>query len=528
MTGELDLSTDAGVRHGARRARPARGRPPLRRRHRAGVVDRAPSATSRRPSTATRSSTSSSTARSPSSCSCTSTSSRPGRPGRRPVGRRRLRIRDVLKFEFFFARKRDFDLELRDELALIDPEWERREAEPGAAVAALARTHLLLAPRVLTSFLEAYLVVAERLAAHDPAQPVDEERAPRRVPRRRPPVPAAAQARQHRVDLARAVRDGAQARRATAVCSSRTATPPRSTPAARRSAPRSATLVERIGRLRALALAPRAVTTVAEPARGDRARAAGAGDRRVLRLRRDADRRLLGAGVLRGPDPAVRAVAGRADPVADGRCSRWRSDGADVSKLMEVAVANWAGHREEEVRELFDRLFYKRISGMVYPEARELVKAHPRAGHTVALASSATRYQLAALADDLGSSTCCARRSSSCGGTSPATFAGRCCGGRRRRRACVEFAADRGVDLERQLRVRERRRGRAVPRDRSVMAAGAEPGQRAETSRRASAAGRRSTSAAAGRPGIGRRGADRRGARRPRRRRRASGSRSGC
>jgi putative phosphoserine phosphatase/1-acylglycerol-3-phosphate O-acyltransferase len=77
-------------------------------------------------------------------------------------------------------------------------------------------------------------------------------------------------------------------------------------------------------------------------------------------------------------------------------------NGADVSKLMEVAVANWAGRREDEVRELFDRLFYKRIAGMVYPEARELVKAHIRAGHTVALASSATRYQLSALADDLG------------------------------------------------------------------------------------------------------------------------------
>ena len=75
--------------------------------------------------------------------------------------------------------------------------------------------------------------------------------------------------------------------------------------------------------------------------------------------------------------------------------------GADVTKLMEIAVAQWAGRREEKVRELFDRLFAKRIAGMVYPEAREIVKAHLRAGHTVALASSATRYQLAALAEDL-------------------------------------------------------------------------------------------------------------------------------
>jgi putative phosphoserine phosphatase/1-acylglycerol-3-phosphate O-acyltransferase len=75
--------------------------------------------------------------------------------------------------------------------------------------------------------------------------------------------------------------------------------------------------------------------------------------------------------------------------------------GADVSKLMEVAVEGWAGHREQEVRELFDRLFRQRIAGMLYPEAREIVKAHRQAGHTVVLASSATRYQLAALAEDL-------------------------------------------------------------------------------------------------------------------------------
>jgi putative phosphoserine phosphatase/1-acylglycerol-3-phosphate O-acyltransferase len=75
--------------------------------------------------------------------------------------------------------------------------------------------------------------------------------------------------------------------------------------------------------------------------------------------------------------------------------------GADVSKLMQVAVANWAGHREQEVRELWERLFVKRIAGLVYPEARELVRAHRKAGHTVVLASSATRYQLEPLVHDL-------------------------------------------------------------------------------------------------------------------------------
>ena len=87
-----------------------------------------------------------------------------------------LRIRDLLKFEFFFASKRGFGQELREELELIDPGWERRAGEPGAAWEALERSRLLLAPRVLASFLEAYLVAAERLAARDPAAPVEEKK----------------------------------------------------------------------------------------------------------------------------------------------------------------------------------------------------------------------------------------------------------------------------------------------------------------------------------------------------------------
>ena len=63
--------------------------------------------------------------------------------------------------------------------------------------------------------------------------------------------------------------------------------------------------------------------------------------------------------------------------------------GTDVSKLMEVAISGWAGRREEEVRELFDRLFRERIAGMVYPEARELVRAHaPGRPHGGAAASA--------------------------------------------------------------------------------------------------------------------------------------------
>lgn len=46
--------------------------------------------------------------------------------------------------------------------------------EPGAAWAALTETRLRLAPLLLSSFLEAYLVVAERLGHRDPSDAIDE------------------------------------------------------------------------------------------------------------------------------------------------------------------------------------------------------------------------------------------------------------------------------------------------------------------------------------------------------------------
>jgi glycerol-3-phosphate O-acyltransferase len=76
------------------------------------------------------------------------------------------RIRDLLKFEFFFPDRDTFEAELRQEVELIAPET----LDPRAA---LMGTGVLMAHRVLRSFLDAQLVVADRLAAADPRQPVD-------------------------------------------------------------------------------------------------------------------------------------------------------------------------------------------------------------------------------------------------------------------------------------------------------------------------------------------------------------------
>jgi glycerol-3-phosphate O-acyltransferase len=82
-----------------------------------------------------------------------------------------MRLRDQLKFEFFFPDKTAYRAVLQAELDRLDPGWET--VADGRAV--LESSELLVANRVLRSFLDAQLVVAERLAARPPHDLVAEQ-----------------------------------------------------------------------------------------------------------------------------------------------------------------------------------------------------------------------------------------------------------------------------------------------------------------------------------------------------------------
>ena len=120
-----------------------------------------------------------------------------------------MRLRDQLKFEFFFPDKASYRAELGAELERLDPGWET--AADGRAV--LERSELLVANRVLRSFLDAQLVVAERLAARQPRHPVDGKGVPRRVRRRRAADAASGPAARAGVAVAGAVLQRHEARR---------------------------------------------------------------------------------------------------------------------------------------------------------------------------------------------------------------------------------------------------------------------------------------------------------------------------
>jgi glycerol-3-phosphate O-acyltransferase len=86
---------------------------------------------------------------------------------------RALALRDLLKYEFFFATKGEFDAQLRYETDLVRPGWAEESATPGEITELLAKSQLLLAHRVIGPFLEAYSVVADRLVTREPAAPLD-------------------------------------------------------------------------------------------------------------------------------------------------------------------------------------------------------------------------------------------------------------------------------------------------------------------------------------------------------------------
>ncbi|NKY84129.1 glycerol-3-phosphate 1-O-acyltransferase [Nocardia veterana] len=93
-------------------------------------------------------------------------------PGIEAIWDAAYRLRDLLKFEFFFPDRIEFAAAMSAEMLLVDRDWEQRSSG-SELVCALADSGFIMAHRVVRSFFDAQLVVAERLAAADPTVPPD-------------------------------------------------------------------------------------------------------------------------------------------------------------------------------------------------------------------------------------------------------------------------------------------------------------------------------------------------------------------
>ncbi len=129
--------------------------------------------------------------------------------------------------------------------------------------------------------------------------------------------------------------------------------------------------------------------------------------------------------------------------------ARYAAGMIDFSGLMTAAAAYLKGVSEERFVRLGEHLFERHIARRIYPETRAIIRAHQAKGHTVAIVSSATVYQIAPTARELGvERILCSRYEVERG-----RFTGRIvrplCFGTGKRIAAEALAVELGLDLDR-------------------------------------------------------------------------------
>jgi putative phosphoserine phosphatase/1-acylglycerol-3-phosphate O-acyltransferase len=115
--------------------------------------------------------------------------------------------------------------------------------------------------------------------------------------------------------------------------------------------------------------------------------------------------------------------------------------------LLVRGIRGWTGRTPEDVGELGEQLFAGGIAGTLFHEAWRIVKAHQRQGHTIVIATSATRFQVAPLARELGIEDVLCTELESEGGVLTGRVAGRTLWGAGKLAAVEAFADKRGIAL---------------------------------------------------------------------------------
>jgi putative phosphoserine phosphatase/1-acylglycerol-3-phosphate O-acyltransferase len=94
-----------------------------------------------------------------------------------------------------------------------------------------------------------------------------------------------------------------------------------------------------------------------------------------------------------GFDQLMKSITGR-------RTSQRR--GRDISEIIRIGASAQAGIRPADLRRSSREIYEEQLAALVFGEARMLIEAHHRMGHTVVIASPGLEPMLRPAADDLG------------------------------------------------------------------------------------------------------------------------------
>jgi putative phosphoserine phosphatase / 1-acylglycerol-3-phosphate O-acyltransferase len=140
-----------------------------------------------------------------------------------------------------------------------------------------------------------------------------------------------------------------------------------------------------------------------------------------------------------GPDEFVRTMrAALGGPL----------DEAAFKDLMLQGIRGWVGRTDDELLELGEQLFSQEIAGALFHGTWRLVRVHQNRGHTVVIATSATRMQVQPMAGELGIEHVLCTELETEHGVLTGGIAGRPPWGEGKRAAVTEFAKREKIPLK--------------------------------------------------------------------------------
>ena len=128
--------------------------------------------------------------------------------------------------------------------------------------------------------------------------------------------------------------------------------------------------------------------------------------------------------------------------------SRYLLNFGGFEDAIASTVRNLKGIPEDHLEKLGEKVFREHLAAEIFPEVREMIRAHQRQGHTVVIVSSATRYQVEPLARSLGIEHILCTELEFRDGHLTGRLKGEACFGERKLVAVREFAKERRISLK--------------------------------------------------------------------------------
>jgi putative phosphoserine phosphatase / 1-acylglycerol-3-phosphate O-acyltransferase len=123
--------------------------------------------------------------------------------------------------------------------------------------------------------------------------------------------------------------------------------------------------------------------------------------------------------------------------------------GEDFAHFLDMSLAAWAGKPVEELEALSEQLFKHDVASRLHHEVWHLIEAHKRMGHTLVLASSATRFQVDPMARAIDADAVLCTQIQERDGIVTGRVAGDALWGEAKGNAVRALAGERGIELER-------------------------------------------------------------------------------